>query len=138
MKNKQKNIYYILFLTILIIISFVKWSNYTCAKYHKHNRYEHFKRLSKPCPDKCSDKACCISEKLKIASDIMDSGIKKFKVLIPDPNWDGTRGNVGTLLKDIGAITSSTILTVVRGGKLVVDTGALTADLGSAFIQSVQ
>lgn len=125
-------------LTILFIISFIKWSDYICIKFHKHHTYEHFKRLAKPCPDKCKDKACCLSEKLKIASDILDSGIKKFKVLIPNPNWDGTRGNVGTLMMDIGAVTSSTILTVVRGGKLVVDTGALTADLGSSFIQSIQ
>jgi hypothetical protein len=132
---KKKKIFYMFIPAILITMSIVQWYTYTRVKYYTH---EHFKRLAEPCPAKCNNKACCISEKLIIASDIMNDGINKYKKLIPDPSWDGTPGNIQTLLRDFAAVTSSTILTVARSGKLVVDTGGLAADLGSAFIESVQ
>jgi hypothetical protein len=122
--------------SLLTSLSAIQWFKY---RRDKKKKYEHFlEKLAKPCPDSCHDSACCIAAKLKIGSEIMEGGIKKFKPLIPHPKWDGTRGRVDTLLMDVGAITSSTILTIAQGGKLAIDTALMSADLGSAFIQSVQ
>ena len=117
---------------IILIFSLIVWIHYINKIYNINYIHENLS------DEDCTNKACVLAKMFTGVSDWMGSAISRIKPTIPVDGWDGTRGRVDTLLRDIGAVTSSTIVTVGRSGQLVADTGAMVSTLGSEFIKSIQ
>lgn len=119
--KKSKQLIFI-FLFFIILFSVIKWYNFFHITEHLG----------------CNDKACVIARKAEQAAKI---GIRIRDIsipLIPDSSFDGTRGNFGVLIRDILSFIPAITATVGSAITTTAQTAALTADLGSAFIQSIQ
>ena len=113
-------IFIILF--FIILLSLIQWYNF-------FNVTEHLG---------CNDKACVIANKARAAAKIGDR-IRKIAVpFIPPSSFDGTRGTFGVLIRDILSFIPAITATVGSAISTTAQSAALTADLGSAFIQSIQ
>lgn len=116
---------YNIILFVIIILSFIFWYNYLKLA---HTITEHL-------DDKCSD-AMCIKKKFLLSlRSGFGTGIKKMKAITPAASPSGNLGRLaGNILGDI----TTSVVAVLQAGKAIVSTGAMSADLGSAFIQSVR
>jgi len=111
-------------LSVIIILSIYCWYNYFKSHYVIENL-----------DDKCTDALCFKRKSLLKMRSTTEKLIQSMRAITP---VGGPSGSVSVLIQDMVANVTQTVVTVGQSIKAVISVGALTADLGSAFIQSVR